>query len=209
MTTQPPSSPTMKGLRRCGAPEAPDTIRSAGGLRIPSSIACCASIRSAESAFSTLPPAPAGLPVSSPSAAPRSRAPTSLAIYSAAARERAKAEGLDIDYQVGDAEKLPFADGQFDAVISTCGIMFATRPELAAAEIAQRNPQGRTRDADDVASRQQPLQDVHGDEAIHAAAAHARAALTVRMGQAGARPGTAGVFVRSALRERNLVLSRA
>ena len=110
-----------------------------------------------------------------------------------AARERAKAEGLDIDYQVGDAEKLPFADGQFDAVISTCGIMFATRPELAAAEIAQGNPQGRTRDPDDVASRQQSLQDVHGDEAIHAATAHARAALTVRMGQAGARPGTAGV----------------
>ena len=59
-----------------------------------------------------------------------------------AARERAKAEGLDIDYQVGDAEKLPFADGQFDAVISTCGIMFATRPELAAAEIARVTRKG-------------------------------------------------------------------
>ena len=35
----------------------------------------------------------------------------------AAARERAKAEGLDIDYRIGDAEKLPFADGEFDAVI--------------------------------------------------------------------------------------------
>jgi len=59
-----------------------------------------------------------------------------------AARERAKAEGLDIEYQVGDAEKLPFADGQFDAVISTCGIMFATRPELAAAEIARVTRKG-------------------------------------------------------------------
>jgi SAM-dependent methyltransferase len=55
----------------------------------------------------------------------------------AAARERAKAEGLSIDYRTGDAEKLPFADGEFDAVISTCGIMFASRPEAAAAEVAR------------------------------------------------------------------------
>ncbi len=55
----------------------------------------------------------------------------------AAARERAEAEGLNIDYRTGDAEKLPFADGEFDAVVSTCGIMFATRPEAAAAEVAR------------------------------------------------------------------------
>lgn len=55
----------------------------------------------------------------------------------AAASERARAEGLDIDYRVGDAEKLPFADGAFDAVISTCGVMFASRPEAAAAELAR------------------------------------------------------------------------
>ena len=55
----------------------------------------------------------------------------------AAARERAKAEGLSIDYRTGDAEKLPFVDGEFDAVISTCGIMFASRPEAAAAEVAR------------------------------------------------------------------------
>jgi SAM-dependent methyltransferase len=55
----------------------------------------------------------------------------------AAAIERAKAEGLNIKYQIGDAESLPFADGEFDAVISTCGIMFATRPEAAAAELAR------------------------------------------------------------------------
>lgn len=54
-----------------------------------------------------------------------------------AARERAQAECLSIDYRVGDAEKLPFADGEFDAVISTCGVMFASRPEAAAAEIAR------------------------------------------------------------------------
>ena len=55
----------------------------------------------------------------------------------AAARERAKAEGLSIDYRTGDAERLPFADGEFDAVVSTCGIMFASRPEAAAAEVAR------------------------------------------------------------------------
>ena len=55
----------------------------------------------------------------------------------AAAAERARAEGLDIDYRVGDAESLPFDDGAFDAVISTCGIMFAGRPEAAAAELAR------------------------------------------------------------------------
>jgi len=60
----------------------------------------------------------------------------------AAARDHAKAADLDIDYQVGDAEKLPFADGEFDAVISTCGVMFATRPELAAAEIARVTRKG-------------------------------------------------------------------
>lgn len=55
----------------------------------------------------------------------------------AAASERAKAEGLAIEYRVGDAESLPFSDGEFDAVISTCGIMFATRPETAAKELAR------------------------------------------------------------------------
>ena len=55
----------------------------------------------------------------------------------AAASEHAKAEGLAIEYRVGDAENLPFADGEFDAVISTCGVMFATRPEAAAGELAR------------------------------------------------------------------------
>ena len=53
------------------------------------------------------------------------------------ASERAKAEGLDIEYRVADAESLPFSDGEFDAIISTCGVMFASRPEAAAAELAR------------------------------------------------------------------------
>jgi SAM-dependent methyltransferase len=54
-----------------------------------------------------------------------------------AARAKARAERLPIDYWVGDAEALPFADGAFDAVISTFGVMFATRPDAAAAELAR------------------------------------------------------------------------
>jgi SAM-dependent methyltransferase len=49
----------------------------------------------------------------------------------------AHAHGLSIDYQVGDAERLPFDDASFDAVVSTCGVMFATRPEAAAKELAR------------------------------------------------------------------------
>ncbi len=60
----------------------------------------------------------------------------------AAARERAKVEDLNIQYELGDAENLPFADGQFDAVISTCGIMFASRSEAAASELARVTRRG-------------------------------------------------------------------
>lgn len=54
-----------------------------------------------------------------------------------AARTKAAVEGLPIEYRLGDAESLPFDDGEFDAVVSTCGIMFASRPEAAAAELAR------------------------------------------------------------------------
>ena len=55
----------------------------------------------------------------------------------AAAKARAAAEGLDIEYRIGDAEKLPFGDGEFDAIISTCGIMFASGQEAAGAELGR------------------------------------------------------------------------
>ena len=52
-------------------------------------------------------------------------------------RERAAAERLEIEFREADVEELPFADGSFDAVVSTCGIMFASNPEAAAHELAR------------------------------------------------------------------------
>jgi SAM-dependent methyltransferase len=60
----------------------------------------------------------------------------------AAARARAETDRLAIEYRHGDAERLPFADATFDAVVSTCGVMFASRPEAAAAEIARVTRKG-------------------------------------------------------------------
>lgn len=53
------------------------------------------------------------------------------------ARDRAAAEGLHAVFEEGDAEQLPFADAQFDVVMSMFGAMFAPRPEVAAAELAR------------------------------------------------------------------------
>lgn len=50
-------------------------------------------------------------------------------------KARANAEGLQVSYQVADAENLPFTAGQFDNVISTFGVMFAPNQTQAAAEL--------------------------------------------------------------------------
>lgn len=51
------------------------------------------------------------------------------------ARERAQQEGLEILFEEGDAEALPYRDGAFDLVLSMFGAMFAPRPEVTAAEL--------------------------------------------------------------------------
>lgn len=53
----------------------------------------------------------------------------------ASGRERANAEGLDVRFQIADAEALPFEDGAFDAVVSTYGVMFAPNQRQAASEL--------------------------------------------------------------------------
>ena len=51
------------------------------------------------------------------------------------ARKRADAEGLLIDFKVGDAEEIPFPDASFDYVLSTLGAMFAPDQEKTASEL--------------------------------------------------------------------------
>ena len=51
--------------------------------------------------------------------------------------ERARAERLDVHFQTADAEALPFEDAQFDAVLSTFGVMFTPDQPKAAAELAR------------------------------------------------------------------------
>jgi ubiquinone/menaquinone biosynthesis C-methylase UbiE len=48
---------------------------------------------------------------------------------------RARAEGLQICFEVADAEALPYGDGCFDAALSTFGVMFAPDHARAAAEM--------------------------------------------------------------------------
>ena len=50
-------------------------------------------------------------------------------------RRRAEAEGLDVHFQVADAEALPFEDHSFDVVLSTYGVMFAPNQAQAAREM--------------------------------------------------------------------------
>jgi len=52
-------------------------------------------------------------------------------------RARAAAEHLSIDFVEGDAEALPCRDGEFDAVLSVFGIMFAPDQERTAAELTR------------------------------------------------------------------------
>jgi ubiquinone/menaquinone biosynthesis C-methylase UbiE len=54
-----------------------------------------------------------------------------------AARKQAAVEGLEVQFDEGDAEQLPYPHGAFDVVISLIGAMFAPRPEKVAAELAR------------------------------------------------------------------------
>jgi SAM-dependent methyltransferase len=60
------------------------------------------------------------------------------------AKERAAAQGLEIDYRVGDAEQLDLPDASIDKLSSTCGVMFAPDHEAVARELARvTRPGGR------------------------------------------------------------------
>jgi SAM-dependent methyltransferase len=53
------------------------------------------------------------------------------------ARARAGAEGLPVQFEQADAERLPYPDESFDVVMSTFGVMFTPDQERAAAEMAR------------------------------------------------------------------------
>jgi SAM-dependent methyltransferase len=60
------------------------------------------------------------------------------------AREQTEAEGLSIQFDVGDAEALPYEDASFDTVVSTFGVMFAPDHAAVARELARvTRPGGR------------------------------------------------------------------
>ncbi len=51
------------------------------------------------------------------------------------AKKRATAEALDVEFRVGDAQALPFADASFDLVLSVYGVQFAPDQKQAASEL--------------------------------------------------------------------------
>jgi ubiquinone/menaquinone biosynthesis C-methylase UbiE len=53
------------------------------------------------------------------------------------ARERARREGLAIEWVEGDAEALPYPDAAYDVALSVLGVQFVPRHALAAAELGR------------------------------------------------------------------------
>jgi ubiquinone/menaquinone biosynthesis C-methylase UbiE len=52
-------------------------------------------------------------------------------------REQAAARGVELEWREADAEALPFADGEFDVVLSCLGVMFAPHHQAAADELVR------------------------------------------------------------------------
>lgn len=53
------------------------------------------------------------------------------------ARKSAMNAKLDVQFDIGDAENLPYAENSFDAAITMIGAMFAPQPERVASEFAR------------------------------------------------------------------------
>ncbi|MDT4972290.1 MAG: hypothetical protein QOG22_2433, partial [Pseudonocardiales bacterium] len=54
-----------------------------------------------------------------------------------AGRRLAAARGADVEWQQADAEALPFADNEFDTVLSCVGVMFAPHHQVTADELVR------------------------------------------------------------------------
>jgi ubiquinone/menaquinone biosynthesis C-methylase UbiE len=57
-------------------------------------------------------------------------------------RERAEADGLEVEFVEGDAQALPFEDASFDVVLSTFGAMFAPDQPQTAGELLRVTKSG-------------------------------------------------------------------
>lgn len=53
------------------------------------------------------------------------------------ARAHARESGIEVAFEVGDAERLPYPDASFDVVTSSFGVMFAPDQRAVAAELAR------------------------------------------------------------------------
>jgi ubiquinone/menaquinone biosynthesis C-methylase UbiE len=63
-------------------------------------------------------------------------------LLAVAGRRGAEAGYGDITWKEGDAENLPFPDGAFDVVVSSCGLMFAPDQQKVANEVARVTRRG-------------------------------------------------------------------
>ncbi len=54
-----------------------------------------------------------------------------------AGRRQAEEKGVELEWREADAEALPFADGEFDAVMSCIGVMFAPHHQASADELVR------------------------------------------------------------------------
>ena len=54
-----------------------------------------------------------------------------------AAKKRAADKGLNVNFEQGDAEALPYEDNTFDLVMTMFGAMFAPRPDVVASELVR------------------------------------------------------------------------
>jgi ubiquinone/menaquinone biosynthesis C-methylase UbiE len=52
-------------------------------------------------------------------------------------RRQAARQGVEVDWREADAEALPFADGEFDTVMSCVGVMFAPHHQASADELVR------------------------------------------------------------------------
>ena len=91
-------------------------------------------------------------------------------------RRRAEAEGLDVDLEEGDAEAIPFRDGEFDAVRLGLRVDVRAGPASGRRPSSRASPSRRPDRARDVDARRLHRRDAEGRRAARAAARRCRLA---------------------------------